>query len=416
MTPTIRMGRRRFLEASAGSAVGAWLASGDAMGIARAWASAQRQEKLLGTLRFVGEGRFPLDTTVGAGLGQRRALDLSRLSHDSLVIPQDEFFVRTGRPDRLPAADSWRVRVHGLVETAREIEWHELRREAGDRGVHVLECAGNSRAAHFGFMSAARWGGILLERLWERARPSTGATQVLVSGLDAHAVGDPGSVRGASWVFGLDQIREAAAFLATEMNGAPLHPDHGHPVRLVVPGWYACAAIKWVNEIVLVDDKTPATAQMKEFAGRTHQETTGPNDRLLMRSGRRPEGPPLARDFQPARIDPAAVPVRVEKLDAGEGNIRYRIIGILWGGSAPARDLQIRLNPNLGYAPVERIEPAAGQGFTLWSHTFAAPAQGRYRIEARVGDPGVRTRRLDTGFYAREIQIPGGGPASSSNR
>jgi DMSO/TMAO reductase YedYZ molybdopterin-dependent catalytic subunit len=408
MTPPTRASRRRFLEASAGSAVGAWLASSDARGVARAWATARPHEKLLGTLPFVGEGRFPLDTTAGAGLRQRRALDLSRLSHDSLVIPQDEFFVRTGRPDRLPAADNWKVRVYGLVETVREIGWHELRREASDRGVRILECAGNSRAAHFGFMSAARWAGVPLERLWERAGPLTRATQVLVSGFDEHAVGDPGSVRGASWVFGLDQIREAGAFLATEMNGASLHPDHGYPVRLVVPGWYACVAIKWVNEIVLVDDKTPATEQMKEFAGRTHQEPTGPNDRLLIRSGRRPEGPSLARDFQPARIDPAALPVRVEKLDAGEGKILYRIIGILWGGPTAARDLQIRLNPNLGFAPVEEIERADGQGFTLWSHTLRAPAHGRYRIELRVKDPGVRTRRLDMGFYAREILIPSG--------
>lgn len=395
------MTRRRFLEAS-GSAAFAFLARDNS----GAWAAAKPDEERLGTLPFLNEGGFPLGRIVGAGLGQRRAFDLSQLSSDHLLVRREEFFIRTGYPDRLASTNPWKVRLRGLVEADQEIDLDELRREASDQGVHLIECAGNSRAAHFGFMSAARWTGVPLERVWQRARLRRGASRVLVSGFDEHTVADSGSVRGASWVFGLDQVRAAGAFLATEMNGQPLLPEHGFPLRLVVPGWYGCTAIKWVNEIRLVDDEAPATEQMKEFAGRTHQEPVGPNDRLLIRSGRRPEGPPLARDFQPAVVDPAALPVRVEKLGAGEGRISYRIVGILWGGPAPARDLRIRVNPNLGFAPVENVESSAGQGFTLWSHTLRAPAPGRYRIELRLGDPGVRTRRLDAGFYAREIRIP----------
>jgi len=344
----------------------------------------------LGTLPFVGEGTFPLDRTVGAGLGQRRALDLGSLSEAALLTPQDRFYVRTGCPDRLPPTTSWKVRVHGLVERPVEIPFDELRREAMDRGAHLLECAGNSRAAHFGFMSAASWTGVPLERLLGRVRLLPGATRMLVCGFDEHSTLDPGSVPGASWIFGLDQIREAGAFLATEMNGAPLRPDHGFPLRLLVPGWYGCTAIKWVNEIVLVDDEAPATDQMREYAGRTHQD---------------PAGPRLAKDFQPATMDPAAVPVLVEKRSAADGAIFYRIVGILWGGRAPVHALRIRFNPDQSGAPVEDMGSGAGGTWTLWSHTFRPRAPGRYRIELSVQDPGVRTRRLDTGFYAREIEI-----------
>ena len=190
------------------------------------------------------------------------------------------------------------------------------------------------------------------------------------------------------------------------MNGAPLRPEHGAPLRLMVPGWYACTAIKWVNEIALLDDEAPATDQMREYAGRTHQEPTVPRDRELMQGGRRPEGPPLARDFQPATIDPAAVPIRVE-IQGGEGTERlYRIVGIVWGGRAPVRGLHLRLNPDLGFVPVEEMASGVPGVWDLWSHTFRSPAPGRYRIELRVVDPGVRTRRLDLGYYAREIEIP----------
>jgi DMSO/TMAO reductase YedYZ molybdopterin-dependent catalytic subunit len=374
--------RRGFLSHSAAAAVATWLGpAADALG---------RDETLLGTVPFVGEGAFPVAKTVGAGLGRRRALDLSTLSHETLLTPQDRFFIRTGCPDALPPASSWRVRVRGLVDAPAEIALAELQREEGPMGAHLLECAGNSRAAHFGFMSVASWTGVPFERLLKRARPHPAATQVLVSGFDDHPTRDPGSVPGASWIFRLEQVRAAGAFLATRMNGASLSPDHGYPVRLVVPGWYGCAAIKWVNEIALVDDEAVATDHMQEYAGRTHQD---------------PAGYRLARDFRPATIDPAAVPVRVEKIGGAGGTISYRIVGILWGGRTAAHALRIRLDPRAGFSRVKGMRSDAGSPWTLWSHTFQPPAPGRYRIELAVTDPAVRTRRLATGFYAREIQI-----------
>ncbi len=368
-------------------------------------AGAPGAAKVLGTIPFVDEGTFPLDTIVGDGLGRRRALDLAGLSREGLVTPQDKFFVRTACPEKLPDTSAWTVKGHGLVTKPAEIPVDSLKREARDQGVHLLECAGNSRAAHFGLLSAAQWMGVPLEAVLQRLGPRPRATQVLVSGFDEHATGDPGSEPGASWIFGLDEVRKAGAFLATEMNGTPLAPDHGLPLRLVVPGWYGCTAIKWVNEIALLDDSASATPQMKEFAGRTHQTPSGPRDEALMRAGQRPQGPPLARDFQPATIDAAAVPVRVEKLDAGDGRVSYRIVGILWGARIAPDTLRIRLGPQRTAAPVENVDTSGGKPWTLWFHTFQPQAAGRYRIELVVSDPAVRTRRLDAGYYAREVEI-----------
>jgi len=372
--------RRRFLEASAAAAVAAWLGRAAHAGAA----------PVLGTVPFADEGSFPVDKTVGAGLGRRRALDLSTLSPEAPAVPQDRFFIRTGCPDPLPSTSEWKVRVRGLVEAPADLEAAALRREAEDRGAHVLECAGNSRAAHFGFLSVARWTGVPLERVLGRLRVLPRATRVRVSGFDQHSVLDPGSVPGASWVFGLDQVRDAGAFLATGMNGAPLSPDHGDPIRLVVPGWYGCTAIKWVDEIALVDDEAPATDQMREYAGRTHQD---------------PAGPRLARDFQPATIDPAAAAVRVDMFGADGGKVSYRVVGLAWGGRTPPRALAIRFRPDAPFAPVEQIGSGEAGAWTFWSHTFRPPAPGRYRIELAVRDPGVRTRRLDIGYYAREVEI-----------
>jgi DMSO/TMAO reductase YedYZ molybdopterin-dependent catalytic subunit len=382
--------RRRFLEASAGAAAAAWLAPLKAA-LSRAFSTAEG-ERLLGTVPFVGEGNFPVEAEVGAGLGRRRALDLATLTGETLLTPRDRFFIRTGAPERLPPTDTWKVRVHGLVEAPRELPIADLKREAVPLGVELVECAGNSRAAHFGLMSAARWTGVPLERVLDRVVRLPKATRVLVSGFDEHEVQDPGSVPGASWIFGLDQVRASGAFLATGMNGGSLTPDHGHPLRLVVPGWYGCTAIKWVNEIALVDDEAPATDQMREYAGRTHQGGAEP--------------PRRARDFQPATIDPAAVAVRVEKIDAGGGRLRHRIVGIRWGAPA-GLPLSIRLRPDQALVPVERSWPGLENVWAVWSHTVEALAPGRYRIELAINAPGVRARRLDAGYYAREVDIFG---------
>jgi DMSO/TMAO reductase YedYZ molybdopterin-dependent catalytic subunit len=396
--------RRDFLELLAGAAIAPGLAP-LLRGASLEASAASGEAKVIATLPFADEGNFPLETTVGAGLGRRRALDLARLSPDALVVPHERFFIRTGPPERLPAAASWKVRVHGLVAAPVEIPIEELERQAVPVGTHLLECAGNSRGAHFGLMSVAEWTGVPLARVLDRVRPARDATQVLVSGFDEHGAPEPLSEPGASWIFGLDEIRESGAFLATRMNGAALDPDHGYPLRLVVPGWYGCTAIKWVNEIALVDDEAPSTGQMREYAGRTHQDAVGPRDEALIQAGRRPEGPPLARDFWPATIDPAALPVRVEKIAADGGRFSYRILGIRWGGAEPAPALKIRFRPDSPFEPVEKTYGAPGRPWTFWAHAFRPRTAGRYRIELAVRDASVRTRRLDAGYYAREIDI-----------
>ena len=96
--------------------------------------------------------------------------------------------------------------------------------------------------------------------------PKSQASRVLVTGFDQYATKSMTSVPGASWVFSIGDLNAAGAFLATEMNGKPLRADHGAPIRLVVPGSYGCACIKWVTAISFVNDAAEATSQMQEYA------------------------------------------------------------------------------------------------------------------------------------------------------
>ncbi|MBZ5560329.1 MAG: molybdopterin-dependent oxidoreductase [Acidobacteriia bacterium] len=278
--------------------------------------------------------------------------------------------------------------------------WSRLERNVTTLGPCVMECAGNSDPANFGLMSAATWEGVPLTAVLDRVKPASRNARVLVSGVDdgGPAATSVTSIPGASWIFSRDDLQRA--ILAVRMNGAPLPPDHGLPVRLVVPGWYGCACIKWVDRIELAKDDATATTQMREFAARTHQPFDSPEGLNALSAGTA-----RARDFSPAVIDTAAMPVRVEKWIAG-GRVEYRIVGIVWGGTKSTNALSIRFRTNGPWAKVDDCPmPASPLTWSVWTHTWRPSEIGRYQIVLRVDDSSIRTRRLDLFFYVREIDI-----------
>jgi len=361
-------------------------------GTFRSWGSTADQDpfrkgKLVGAFAFEDEGHWPLDTLVGDELDGRRLTDLSRLDPDNLVTPTGLFYVRTRASHLLGTSRPWPIRVTRPAGDT-QITVNELTAQAEPQGMHLMECAGNTRSVRFGMISVASWDGVLLSRLLDRLRFDKG-TRILISGFDEYSAKPVlPSVPGASWIFSRQNIEDSRAFLATRMNGQPLTPDHGAPVRLVLPGWYGCACIKWVNEIRSVDEAAEPTSQMQEYAARTHQRGM----------------PARASEYQPATIDPAAMPIRVEKwlLD---GKVKFKAIGILWGGPAPADKLEIRFRPEEPYMPVWCVQTEANSPWRLWTHLWAPRQPGSYRIGLRLADPSIRTRRLDMGFYVRQVRI-----------
>jgi DMSO/TMAO reductase YedYZ molybdopterin-dependent catalytic subunit len=347
----------------------------------------------------VGGRTAPLERLLGSGLNARLFTDLSTLTPDrpdSVLTPTARFFVRTAAPRPLPDASTWTIEIGGLVDEPARVALSSLAPHVSPAGRYLVECSGNTDPANYGLLSTADWDGVPLLPLLDRVRPSAGNTRLLVIGFDDATDPARTSIPGASWIFSRDDLRRAV--LATRMNGAPLTQDHGSPVRLVVPGWYGCACIKWVNGIAFVADDVPATSQMREFAARTHQPFDSRADAGSLR----------ARDFIPAVIDTAAMPVRVEQW-ADNSGVFYRVIGIIWGGASnprPTNALSIRFRSNLPWTRVEDCPmPSSTDAWSLWTHTWRPTEPGRYTIVLRVDDQKIRTRRLDVFFYARDIEI-----------
>jgi len=98
------------------------------------------------------------------------------------------------------------------------------------------------------------------------------------------------------------------------------------------------------------------------------------------------------------------MPIRVEKWLV-KGKLKYRVVGILWGGIVPVNVLEIRFNPEEDYVRVHDFNHANNDPWTLWTHAWSPQAPGTYTIRLRVKEPSVPTRRLDTGYYARSLEI-----------
>ncbi len=218
-----------------------------------------------------------------------------------------------------------------------------------------IECAGNGRslfgsqqgtpaagsAWKLGAIGVARWRGVPLREVLERAGLTAGAVDVMPEGLDATVVAggvDQGHVRRPLPIAkALDDV-----LLAYEMNGAPLPPDHGFPVRLVVPGWIGIASIKWLGRIEVAD------RPLYSYWNTTQYRMTGP--------GYPADSPPLGAQPVKSAFElpwPAALP-------AG----RHELHGRSWSGGRPIRTVQVRVGAGGAARPraAARPEPAGELG------------------------------------------------------
>jgi DMSO/TMAO reductase YedYZ molybdopterin-dependent catalytic subunit len=336
----------------------------------------------------------------GAGLDARMVTDLSLLEPGKLITPNELAYIRTEIPPAAAAhTGPWTIETSGLLAKDGMLNLDAIAKQSKSMGPHLFECSGNANPSNFGLMSVADWEGIPLTGVVAGLKPTKDATAVLVSGFDHVGQVSQRSIVGASWVFPLASLDKLGAFLAVRMNGEPVPADHGKPVRLVVPGWYGCTWIKWVNEIRLVGPDEPATTQMVEFANRTHQA----------------EPFKLAKDYTPADIQTAATPVRIEKRRTASG-IEYRMVGIVWGGSKAVDRLAVRITPA---APKPQPFDKGGEftpfavcptpkthaTWNLWEYRWKPTVAGTYDIALKVADASVPQRRLETGYYMRQVKI-----------
>jgi sulfite oxidase len=214
--------------------------------------------------------------------------ETDRASLISSVTATDAFYVRGhgAVPEIDPAA--WRLRVDGLVERELSLSLETLREAFVEQTLTAtLQCAGNRREGLVavrdipgeapwgpGATGTATWTGIALADVLELAGPRDDATHVGFEGADLSPEAKPAQLFGGS--VPLDKARRPEVLLAWAMNGRPLPPVHGAPVRVVVPGYIGARSVKWLRRIEL--RSRPWTGYFQDVVYRllTPEQTVGP--------------------------------------------------------------------------------------------------------------------------------------------
>ena len=248
---------------------------------------------------------------------------------NSTLTPNEHFFVRSHFPvPHIELAD-WTLKIEGLVERPIELNYEELMRRPGRTVTMVMECAGNSRIFlspkvgglqwELGAVGNAEWTGVPLVEVLREAGVKPGAVEVVLEGADIGEIKkEPLSPGKISYARSLPLAKALSpdVLLAWQMNGEPLTPAHGFPLRAVVSGWYGMASVKWLTRILVTDQEFRGYFQTADYTFWDRRD--GLPMQLL----------PVGEIEVKAEI---ARPVRHEIIPAGSV---YRIHGSAWTGES----------------------------------------------------------------------------------
>ena len=319
---------------------------------------------------------------------------------DSRITPNDKFFGITHY--EWPSIDeaTWKLEIDGLVRRPLTFTLSEIKSRSRREVDFTLECSGNHGFPWFiGGIGTARWAGTPLAAILQEAEPLKNGIEVVFVGTDAgeETIKDTKVRQNFARSMSLVDALSPANLLCYEMNGAPLPERNGYPLRLIAPGWYGIANVKWLKRIEVRD-----TRFMGRFMAR---------DYVTLREERR--GNEVAwMETSVGRSLLKSVPAKVTRHDG-----RYRILGAAWGAPIARVDVQIDQGPWLA-ATIDRSEDAE-HAWKLWSLDWEPSSPGEHSVTSRavdtvgrlqpsMSDPDIANKKTyweSNGQVTRRIQI-----------
>jgi DMSO/TMAO reductase YedYZ molybdopterin-dependent catalytic subunit len=300
---------------------------------------------------------------------------------DDDVTPTSRFFRRNHFP--IPDIDGtdWRLRIGGLVRRHVSYSLDELKSMGSVSVTAVLECAGNGRRLYapaapgeqwsLGAVGNAKWTGVPLADVLETAGVLPGAMVVVFRGADRGTVSDLRQPIAFERSMQVADARLAGALLAFAMNDEPLLPRHGYPLRLIVPGDYAVASVKWLTDVTVTDEPFAGFFQAQ------HYVFEWPRDGIVVRepvSGLRVRAIITAPASGDSMRDSA-----------------FTVRGLAWSGAAPV--MRVMVSVADGQWRAARLVGQPGpHSWQRWELPVRPAAPGEVTIRARATDRAGRTQ------------------------
>jgi DMSO/TMAO reductase YedYZ molybdopterin-dependent catalytic subunit len=322
-----------------------------------------------------------------------------------VITPNDQFYVRwhwSNIPGQVDA-DAFRLQVRGHVSAALSLSLRDLLAMPAVELVAVNQCSGNSRGLfeprvpggqwRNGAMGNARWAGVRLRDVLDRAGVKPGAIAVRFGGLDQQVVPEgPKFMKSLA----VDHARDGEVMIAYAMNGEQLPLVNGFPLRLVVPGWYATYWVKMLNDIEVLDRADDNFWTAKAYL---IPDTPG----ATMRPGEAG-----VRMVPINRMVPRAFFTNVRSGDRIAPDQPTALRGIAFGGDCGVRQVDISLDGGVTWQPAQLGHDEATYGFRSWRTTIT-PGPGRRQAMVRCTNAAGTAQPLapnwnPSGFMRNSIE------------
>jgi DMSO/TMAO reductase YedYZ molybdopterin-dependent catalytic subunit len=297
----------------------------------------------------------------------------------------------------IPRVDpsAWRLVVGGHVRGSLTLTLEEIKRRPAVTRAVTLECAGNGRAKLsprplsqpwlFEAVGNAEWTGTPLRPLLEAAEPLDGAFEVVFTGLDQGVQG--GVEQHYERSLSMTEAFREEVFLAYAINGQPLPPQHGFPLRLVVPGWYGMTHVKWLRSITVVTRPFRGYQQEPAYhVTSTWDELGKPVTRMLPRSLMVPPGIP---HFLP----------RTRQLGLGTCILEGRA----WSGLGRVVRVEASTDGGRSWADAELGGDGGDFAWQSWRYVWDADQAGEYELCCRATDAAKNVQPLTAPWNAHGV-------------
>jgi len=297
----------------------------------------------------------------------------------------------------IPAVDAgtWRMSVDGTVLNPSSLTLTDLQRRPQRTLRVTIECAGDGRALLSprpisqpwltGAVGTAEWTGTPLRPLLEEAGLDASTVEVLFTGLDRGIEGGVEQVYQRS--LPLAEALHLDALLAWSMNGQPLGPQHGYPLRLVIPGWYGMAHVKWLSAVTALSE--PFAGYQQAVAYRYSASRNEPGEPVTFMRVRSLMVPPGLPDFL----------TRTRLVDRG----LVPITGRAWSARSPIAMVEVSTDNGRSWAKAELDTASASEphAWQAWRYDWRAEAAGEYTLVCRATDAGGAVQPVEQYWTAR---------------
>ncbi len=283
--------------------------------------------------------------------------------------------------------EAYELKVGGLVREPLRLTLEDIRARPKVTEAVMMECAGTGRSHASprtvfvpwfdGAIGCAEWAGTPLGPILEEAGLLDGAVEVLFTGHDRGI--EQGVEQDFERSLSLDEASREGVMLAYEVYGVPLSPQHGAPLRLIVPDWYGMTSVKWLRSITAIAEPFDGFQQGNQYRYKRSADE---------------KGEPVTRQRPRAMMAPPGIPSQLGRTRYVEAG-RVRIEGRAWSGFGAVERVEFSPDGGKSWEEAELGGRVGRFGWFGWSHEWEAGAPGEYELSCRATDAAGNAQPLD---------------------